>query len=400
MTACENAYPVRAAGGQGGTRVIDRRGEHRTYVFRLYPTKVQAETLNLHLAEACRLYNAALQERRDAYRIARKNVTYVDQSRQLKEIRASGDIEIASFNVAEEVLKRVDRAFRAFFRRVQNRHGRAGFPRFRSARRYDSLTYRIYGNGIKRHGKGVLYARGVGAIKFKEHRPIQGDIRTVTIKRAEGRWFVYFVSDQCSIASLPPSDTATGIDVGLTSFVTFSDGTAVDNPRHFRDAEGQLRRAHRRVARRKRGSTRRMKAVEFLSRACGTVRRRRADFHHKLSRRIVNEFGLIAVENLNVRGLARSALSKSVHDAGWSLFIDKLTYKAASAGRVLVKVDPSGTSQTCPCGAVVSKTLSQRRHDCPECGLSAPRDHVSAQIILGRGLRLQVPTWADTPSVA
>jgi putative transposase len=368
---------------------------HRTYVFRLYPTKAQAILLHGHLSEAARLYNAALQERRDAFRLARKTITYVEQSRQLKDIRAAGDLGIPSFSVAEDVLKRVDRAFRAFFRRAKARDGRAGYPRFRSGRRYDSLTYRRYGNGVRRLGKGLFFAFGVGDLRFKEHRPIHGDVKAVTIKRAEGRWFVNFIVENYPDELLPHSDNAVGIDVGLAAFATFSDGEAVANPRHFRAGERRLRQAQRRVARRKRGSIRRRKAARSAARVHAVVRRQRADFHHKLSRQVVSRFGLIAVENLNVRGLARTRMAKSIHDAGWSFFIDKLTYKAASAGRWLVKVDPRGTSQTCPCGARVPKALSERWHHCDTCGLSIGRDHASAINILALGQRAQALSAAS-----
>ena len=136
------------------------------------------------------------------------------------------------------------------------------------------------------------------------------------------------------------------------------------------------------MARRKRGGSNRKKAVRELQAAHAHVRNQRADFHHKVSRWLVCRFGLIVVEDLNVRGLAAGMLAKSVNDAGWSSFIDKLAYKAEEAGRVLMKVDPRGTSQRCICGASVPKTLSQRWHECQACGLSAARDHVSAQEIL------------------
>jgi putative transposase len=367
---------------------------HRTYVFRLYPTKAQASVLEFQLSEACRLYNGALQERRDAYRMAGKTVTYNEQGLQLKDIRAAGDLGIPCCTVAEDVLKRVDRAFQSFFRRVKARDGRAGYPRFRSARRYDSLTYRRYLNGVRRHGKGLLYAYGIGRLKFKEHRQILGDIRAVTIKRAEGRWFVHFIVDNHPVEVLPPSGATTGIDVGLTCFATFSDGEAVANPRHFREAERRLRRAQRRAARRTGGSIRRRKAAESVARVHASVRRQRADFHHKLSSHVVSKFGLIAVENLNVKGLAGGILAKSVHDAGWSSFINMLTYKAESAGRVLVKVDPRGTSQTCPCGTRVPKALKDRWHQCDTCGLSIGRDHAAAINILALGRRVQASNVA------
>jgi putative transposase len=161
-----------------------------------------------------------------------------------------------------------------------------------------------------------------------------------------------------------------------------------------------MRRAQRRIARRRKGSARRREAVRLFQVAQAHVRHQRADMQHKLSRRLVDRYRLIAVEDLNIKGLATGRLAKPVHDAGWSSFIQKLAYKAASAGRVLVKVDPRGTSQHCLCGAHVPKTLSQRWHQCPACGLSAARDHVAAQVILRRGLRLQDGTWALTPCVS
>jgi putative transposase len=140
--------------------------------------------------------------------------------------------------------------------------------------------------------------------------------------------------------------------------------------------------------------------VLLLQVAQARVRQQRADVQHKLARRLVDRYGFIAVEALNIKGLAGGMLAKSVHDASWAAFIAKLAYKAASAGRVLVKVDPRGTSQTCPCGAHTPKTLSQRWHQCAACGLSAARDHVSAQLVLSRGLRDQDSTWASTPCVS
>jgi putative transposase len=359
----------------------------RTFVFRAYPTKAQVVALELHLSEACRLYNAALQERRDAWRICHETVVFRTQARQLKEIRAAGDIGIVDAQAANLVLQRVDRAFAAFFRRVKAGE-KPGYPRFRSRRRYDSIDFQV-NHGAKVVQRG-LYVHGIGDIKLKWHRALVGDPKMVILRRDAGRWYANIASD-VSAAPISPSTSAVGIDVGLTSFATMSDGSAIENPRHERAAARKVRVARRTVSRRKRGSNRRRKAVQRLQRALGKVKRQRADFHHKASHAIVAAHGLIAVEDLNIKGLARTRLARSVHDAGWGAFIDKLTYKAASAGRTLVKVDPRGTSQVCPCGAPVPKTLADRWHDCPECGLSVSRDHAAAINILGLGLSLQAP---------
>jgi putative transposase len=176
--------------------------------------------------------------------------------------------------------------------------------------------------------------------------------------------------------------------VGLTAFATLADDTEVADARYSQQAQARLRLAQRRVTRRKRGEKNRRNAVLLLQKAHAKIKNQRADFQHKVARTLVNTYGMIAVEDLHMKGLASGMLAKSVNDAGWSSFIDKLSYKAAEAGRQVVKVDARGTSQACLYGATVRKTLAQRWHQCPDCGLSAARDHVAAQLILGQGLCL------------
>ena len=365
----------------------------KTFRYRLYPTAAQRGVLDGQLRLCCELYNAALQERRDAWRMARVSIRFAQQSAQLPSLKVERpDLAGVYSQVLQDVLHRVDKAFGAFFGRVR-RGERAGFPRFRASHRFDSLTYPQLGFVVE--GRHVHVSK-VGAIKIKLHRPIDGTIKTLTVKREAGKWFACFSVD-VDPAPLPVSAERIGVDVGLTHFATLSDGTQIANPRHARRADAQLRRAQRRIARRRRGSARRREAVRLLPVAQARVRHQRADVHHRLSRRLVDRYGLIAVEDLNVKGLAAGRLATSVHDASWSSFVDKLAYKAEHAGRVLVKVDPRGTSQHCTCGAHVPKTLSQRWHQCVECALSAARDQVAAQLILWRGLRLQSETWAPTP---
>src|SRR5574342_704401 len=363
----------------------------KNFKYRLYPTSAQIVTLDGQLAEACRLYNAALQERRDAYRISHKSINYYDQANQLKEIRANGYLALANFSCCQDVLRRVDKTFNAFFERVQTGQT-PGYPRFRPASRYDSISFPAYGDGCKLLDNGKLRLQGVGAVKVKLHRPIEGKIKTVTAKREAGRWYAMF-SVECEPRPLPASIEKTGLDVGLNAFATLSDGTETENARYYKEAPAKLRRAQRKVARRKRGGNNRKKAVRELQRAHAHVRNQREDFAHKISRTLVLLFGLIVVEKLNVKGMAAGMLAKSVNDAGWSSFITKLTYKAVEAGRELLKVDPRGTSQRCICGEPNPKTLSQRWHHCESCGLSVPRDHASALEILRLGLSQLGETW-------
>jgi putative transposase len=369
----------------------------KNFKYRLYPSAAQTIALDTQLAEACRLYNAALQERRDAYRMAGKSLNYYDQASQLKDIRAAGDLSLVNAQCAQDVLRRLDKAFKAFFTRIK-RGQTPGYPRFRSASRYDSITFPTYGDGCKLLGNGKLRVQGVGQIILKLHRPIEGNIKIVTVKREAGKWYVVF-SVECEPKPLPHSTEKAGLDVGLRAFATLSDGTEIDNPRYYKEAQASLRRAQRKVARRKRGGNNRKKAVRELRRAHAHVRNQRADFSHKVARTLIMMFGLIVVEDLNIKGLAVGTLAKSVNDAGWSSFIAKLTYKAAEAGRVLLKVDPRGTSQRCVCGAPNPKTLSQRWHQCQICGLSVPRDHASALEILRLGLSLLGGTWPVAASV-
>jgi putative transposase len=375
-------------------------GEVRlTYKYQLLPTPTQAAFLAGQLKEAASLYNAALEERIGAYRLCRKSISYYDQASQLKAMRADGCLAIVNFSCSQDVLRRVDKTFSAFFARCKRGEKKVGFPRFRSFRRYDSITFPFHGNGCKLIGS-KLRIQSAGAIKVNLHRPVKGKIKTVTIKREAARWFACF-SVERDPEPLPLNERATGIDVGLTSFAVLADGTKIENPRHYRNAEARLRRCQRKAARRRKGSIRRRKAVLLLQRAHVHIRNQRSDFHHKLSRQLVNSYGVIAVEDLNVKGLAGGMLAKSVHDAGWASFFKILSYKAEDAGRGIVKVNAKGTSQTCTCGAVVPKTLADRWHKCSVCGLSAGRDHVSAQVILQRsGIGLQALTWGTSPGVA
>jgi len=235
---------------------------------------------------------------------------------------------------------------------------------------------------------GRLWLSKIGEIKIKLHRPIKGQIKTLTLKREHGAWYACF---SCVVVPepLPANDKAVGLDVGLLSCVTRNDGKGIGNPRWFQEAQKHLRRAQSRVARRQKFSKRWKKAVRIVAKIHRKVFNQRNDFQHKLSRKIVNNYGIIFVEDLNVKGLSRGLFAKSVHDAGWAAFFQKLSYKAESAGRRFSFVDPRGTSQRCPCGAPNPKRFSDRKHVCFHCGLATTRDHASAMEVLRLGLSLQ-----------
>lgn len=353
--------------------------------YRLYPAKVQALVMESGLDLCRELYNGALQERRDAWMMSKKSVGGFDQMAQLPQIKKDRqEFKNVFSQVLQNVIHRADKSFKNFFRRVKA-HQVPGYPRFKSQDRYNSFTYPQSGFSVD---DGRLKLSKIGEVKIKLHRPIEGRVKNCTIKRESGKWYAVLVVERKTEPS-PYSPKQVGIDVGLTHFATLSDGAVIENPHHLKAAQKYLRRVQRSVARKKRGGQRRRKAILILQRAHAHIKNQRSDFHHKESRKLVNEYGLISVEDLNIKGLAAGMLAKSVNDAGWGSFIEKLVYKAENAGRLLVKVNPRGTSQHCTCGARVSKTLKDRVHDCPECGYSAPRDVVSAQLILGLGLSLQ-----------
>jgi putative transposase len=239
----------------------------RVYKYRAYPTPQQIVALGAQVDEACRLYNAALDERRSAWRMNRISLNYYDQANQLKPIRAAGDVGVANFSACQDVLRRVDKTFAAFFRRLKAGE-KAGYPRFRSRLRYDSLTWPSWGDGCALRASGRLYLQGVGDLKIKWHRPlpVEGTLKAVTAKREAGDWYVCFSIDLPLSKPLPVSQLSVGVDVGLALFAVLSDGTEIGNPRHFRAAERRLRVAQRKLARRKQRSRRRTKARQEVAR--------------------------------------------------------------------------------------------------------------------------------------
>jgi putative transposase len=289
--------------------------------------------------------------------------------------------------------------------RVQARE-KAGFPRFKSASRYTSFTYKEYGNGA-RLDNGCLVLSKLGRLAVRWSRPLEGTPKTVTIKREADGWYVCFSCAEVPTQPLPATGQDTGIDLGLESFATLADGSQIANPRVFQVAERKLRRAQRRVSRRKKGSHRRRKAITLLAKAHQHVRRVRRDLHHKAAMALVRHYDTIYHEALQPANMVKNRhLAKSISDAGWSGFLSILAFKAAYAGRRAVAVLPAFTSQACSgCGVVVQKGLSVRWHTCPECGTSLHRDHNAALNILrlgrsGLGQSPQAVTWPVGAGVA
>jgi putative transposase len=345
----------------------------KSFKYRIFPTHAQVTKLGSTLDICRELYNASLQERRDAYRLERKSVRYVEQANQLPDIKKlRADVASVHSQVLQDVLKRVEKAFDGFFLRVKAKK-KAGFPRFRSRQRYDSFTYAQSGFSVI---SGKLRLSKIGDVRIKLHRPVEGKIKTLTITRsATDKWFACF-SVEVEARPLPANNQAVGIDVGLSHFATLSTGEQINNPHFFRTEEKDLAKAQRREKR---------KVARRIHERIANCRR---NFAHQLSHTLVSLFGVIAFENLNIKGMVKNhCLSKSIHDAAWNQLVQFTTYKAENAGRLCIQVDPRNTSKLCSaCGSIVEKDLSMRVHRCP-CGVTLDRDHNAALNILALGLQ-------------
>jgi putative transposase len=363
---------------------------NKTFQYRIYPTHKQETALTHWLKLLCETSNAALQERRDAYRIAGKSIGFSQQCAALpecKEVRP--DLAEVPSQVLQDAVKRVDLAFDGFFRRCANGE-KPGYPRYKSHLRYDSMTFKQYGNSFcvevcEKKNRGTLILTKLGQVKMVMHRPLQGTPKTAIVKRTPtGKWFVSICCEDVEPQDRPFSDSAIGVDVGLKTFAHLSDGTTIENPRFFRAEEKKLAKAQRKRDKAPKKSQERKKLHKRVARVHERTKNRRKNFAHQESHRLVKQHGLIAVEALVVRNMIRNPkLSKSIADAAWSQFFELLLCKAEEAGRTVVRVNPAYTSQRCSCcGHIQEMPLSVRIYDCPICGLVIDRDHNGSKNIL------------------
>ena len=375
----------RSGGSPGELVTCQARGVILTYRYRLLPSKHQHRALEAILEEQRQLYNAALEERIDAYRKAGITRNYVDQCKALTEWRQC-DPEAAGRPVYLQrwTLKQLDEAYRGFFRRVAG-GAKPGFPRFRGKSRFDTFGFRQF-HGIRLEGCRIRFQGLPGSLRVHIHRPLPENvpIKSCVFRRDAKGWAVGFNVEVPEALPRQP-ERAVGVDLGISTFAVLSDGGFIPSLRAARRAERRLRVASRALARKARGSAGRRKARRELSRCHAATARVRANHLHEASARLVRDYDVIVIEKLNVKALARSALAKDIHDASWSRFISMLRYKAACAGTHLLEVDPRNTSQDCSgCGLTVPKDLGERSHDCPHCGLSIDRDLNAARNILDR----------------
>jgi putative transposase len=359
-------------------------------VYRLYPSRSQTFQLHSILETTRRWYNTCLETRKATYEAEGRTVSQVEQLRAVKTYKATNPYAApVHSHVLQVVVSDLDKAFQAFFRRVKaGEH--PGYPRFKGRNRWRSFGFKEYGNGFKVDGRRVKI-HGVGRVPVRWHRPLPGAVKTLRVLCKAGKWYAAF-SCVADPAPLARTGAEVGIDVGLASLLTTTDGEHLPHPAWYRQSQRALRVAQRRVARRQQGGQNRRKAVQTLQRVHARIANQRKDFLYKLSHRLLTTYERIALEDLRIANMVKNPhLAKSILDAGWGLLASHLMSKAASAGRVVELVNPKGTSKACSqCGQMVlSLPLSQRVFHCP-CGLSLDRDENAAWNIL----RLGQSRWA------
>jgi len=346
----------------------------KSYKYRLYPSQAQQVLLEQTLETCRRWYNTCLAERKEAYEKEKRRVGKFEQLRSVKDLKQSNPYAAkVHSHILQVVVQDLDKAFRAFFRRVKA--GEApGYPRFKGRNRFDSFGLKEYGNGFKLEGRRLRLS-GMGRLRVRWHRPMAGTIKTVRICRQAGNWYACFA---CEVEQQPLAATgrSIGLDVGIHHLLATSDHEMVENPRWYRNAQSRLRILQRRVSRRKLGGTNRAKAVLALQRQHEYITNSRRDFLNKLAHSLIVRYDQIVLEDLHIHGMVRNRhLSKSILDAGWGYLKQRLADKAVEAGRQIILVHPAYTSKTCSsCGELFPDlSLADRWMEC-SCGLSMDRD--------------------------
>jgi len=390
----------------------------RAYKFLLRPTSRQARLLAECLEDHRQIYNAALEERREAWRIRQVQASYSRQAGQLPTIRAADPCGQGRWSAGsqQQTLRRLDKAFAAFFRRIKAGEKRPGYPRFKGRGWFDTIEWPAEKNGARwdsvPHPKMTrVYLLGIGHVRVHRHRAVKGRVKTIMVKREACRWYVVLSCDDVPAGPLEPTGAVVGIDVGIASFLTTSDGGYVPNPRLQAATAERLAVAQQSLARKTRGSNRRRQAVRRVAALHAKVRRSRLDYAHKTALALVRDHDVIVHEDLRVVNMtrrprlrpagdgtfepngarAKAGLNRSIYDAGWGMFLRVLATKAESAGRTTIAVDARWTSQKCArCGHVAEgNRASQAVFRCLACGHEAHADVNAAINILGAGLALQ-----------
>lgn len=379
----------------------------KSYKYRIYPTQSQLTNLENQFSMCRHLYNWSLKERIEAYENDKKSISYYEQANQLPTLKdVKPWFKGVNAQALQDVLRRLDKAFKAFFKRVKN-GDTPGFPKFKKKGQWDSLTFP---QDVKIPENGMVVVPKVGKIKLKYHRKIPSSfkIKTLTLSKEGSKWFACFSVDDTVNVEPKPLQTFVGIDLGLIDFYYGSDGSQVSVPKFFRKKEQQLKKLQQRLSKAEKRSPKYFVLLKALQKVHFKIRCQRHDFLHKTAKELLSKFDAVMVEKLNIKNMVRrprvkqdengaflpngasrkSGLNKSISDVGWYGFILILKAKAEALGKRIIDVNPRFTSQDCSqCGTPVKKSLSTRTHCCPVCGFIGHRDHNASLNILGLGLQ-------------
>jgi len=359
-----------------------------TLKYRLYPSKNQEKELERHIDICRQLYNHLLEQV--------KNDPFLSKTEQQNTLPGLKKEWPELNDVYSKTLQMVNHRLHSNISRLEedrgNRPEAVDALRFKGKGWYSSLTYNQSGYKIKETGTrhDLLKLSKIGEIPIRLHRSIQGDIKQVTVKKySSGKWFACIQVDTEPRPEPTKNELkAVGIDLGLNTFAVDTEGRSIGHPENLRQAEERLAKAQQNLSRKEKGSNNWKKAKTRVARLHEKVKNRRRDFLHKLSTAYVENYDVIAVEDLSVENMVQNrSLAKSISDSGWRTFIEMLSYKASKAGKTVVEVDPSGTTIDCSvCGETMEKELEDREHVCPDCGAEMHRDYNAAWNVLFKGI--------------
>lgn len=337
--------------------------------YRIYPSQKQVIKLNKTISDCCFIYNKLLEAKVNAYKTDKTNITQFDLNKLTKDF----NVPIHS-QVKQNISKRINDAFQHFFRRVKEKKGKAGFPRFKNLNRYKSITFPQ--SGFKFISEKRIFVSRVGNIPIIVDRVPKGKLKTFTVKRTALGWFAIFSCGDVPIEKIRVPDNHIGIDVGIESFAVLSDGTKIENPKFLIKSEKKLAKLQRRLSMKKKGSSNRRKAKLKVARLHQRIFNQRTDFLHKTSFNLIKQFKIISVEKLQIKNMVKNHhLAKSINDASWGCFVQMLSYKVLNTGGQLIKVNPKNTSRTCSkCGNIQDMPLANREFKCLKCGFVCHRD--------------------------
>jgi putative transposase len=356
----------------------------RTYRYRLYPTSQQIAVLTEILDLARWLYNHALAYHRKRWQESRHFVTYTEQAAMWRDWRNEqpndNPLRLMNMTAGQQVLRRLDSAYRQFF------IGKRGRPRFKGRRAFNSINLKPGdGTGLRDE---KLHIQNVGLITVKWHRPLrEGDLKNVILLRKPSGWYALMQVECPDVTPQLSESSPVGIDVGIYHALALSDGLVIDSPKYLKQALKHLRVLQRTIARRKKGSKRREEAVHQYAKAMEHIANQRRDWWHKVVHWLVKTYGVLVLEDLDLQFMQHNdRLARAAQDVSLGLFDEILRYKAFEAGAQIIKVNPRNTSQRCSqCTCLVPKDLNIRIHECPHCSFTADRDVNAALNILTLG---------------